>query len=221
MHFGPLLFLTSRLLFHEFLSPFFFLSQSTSYIWVCPRILPSAYLSQNVVLNLILVISNISTSLLTNPQSISLGLIISRETTCFQLSTGRIFPDVPQITPLQHVQNITSIFIQVKLFLYKPTHLSVFLFQVMKTSIPLSVQARTWGDILVIFISLTQHSETILRPFPHHLVIILLIYFLISVLLLPFYIKSLFLHWTIAIVSKWIFLTLKISLHLMCYRIIF
>lgn len=125
MHFGPLVFLTSRLLFNEFLSPFFFLSPSTSYIWMCPRILPSAFLSQNVVLNLILVMSNILTSLLTNPKSISLGLI-SRETTCFQLSTGHIFPDVPQITPLQHVQNTTSIFIQVKLFLYNPTHLSVF-----------------------------------------------------------------------------------------------
>lgn len=96
--------------------------QRTSYIWVCSRILPSAYSSQNVDLSLILVISNISTCMLTNPNSISLGhIIFQRNSLYFQLSIGHIFPDVPQVTPFQHVQNITFIFTQVKLFLYKPT----------------------------------------------------------------------------------------------------
>lgn len=116
-----------------------------SYIWVCPRILPSAYLSQNMFLNLILVISNISTCILTNPKSIYSGHIISRETTCFQLSTGHIFPDVSQITPFQHVQNITFIFIQIKLFLYKPTHLSVFPISSNENKYPTVCSSQNFG----------------------------------------------------------------------------
>lgn len=97
----------------------------------------------------------------------------------FQLSTGHIFPDVPQITPFQHVQNVTFTFTQVKLFLYKPTPLSVFPVSGNETIIPLSVQARNSGDIPVSFTSLTSYIQAIHRSFQHYLVKILRIYFLI------------------------------------------
>lgn len=72
MHFRPLISLTSLIVFWYFCH-LLFLSLPTSYLWVYSRILPSAYLSKNVVLSLVPVTSNISTCVLTNPKSISLG----------------------------------------------------------------------------------------------------------------------------------------------------
>lgn len=86
----------------------------------------------------------------------------------FQFFIRHCLPDVPQITPFQHVQNITFLSSQVKLFLYKPIPLPVFPISVNENLIPLSVQARNVGYIFINSISLTPHIQAILRLFQYY-----------------------------------------------------
>lgn len=82
------------------------------------------------MLSLISVTSNISTHVLKNPKSISPGNIFFPRATTYiflcLLDNIFFFSYISQITLFRHVQNITFIFTQVKLFLYKPTPLYMF-----------------------------------------------------------------------------------------------
>lgn len=202
MHFCPLIFLWPPWLLFVFLSPFLPLLPYLLYIGVSQDFSLSLLISKqwSLVWSQLHLIFHISTCVLTNLKSISRGLFFCQSSNLyFKLSTRHLFPDVPQITRFQHIQNITFIFTQVKLFLYKPTPLSVF---------PISLRENNYSTVCprlksgwhpCQFHLPYPHIQTTLRSFQHYLVKIL--YFLISVLLLLFYIKSLFLPWTISVIS--------------------